>query len=249
MNKRTINFVTMAMPLVVMAVALLASPASVKGQEAEPEAVRKKIAVLLKKAERLQDEGAADKAERLVKQAQELKARLAKANEDRPRKNSGGEHGEILQGLKAGAASLRALGRGEEAERLERLAAELRKKAAAGGKRSRGESEREVALGQIKIMRIAFQGLLDAGREDSAELMEHAIHAKELALEGVRNKKATKVYETAPNLGQRIELLMFAAQKLRDAGKKEQASVVAKLKAALDKRLGELKELERKLDR
>ena len=73
MNKRTINFVTMAIPLFVMAVALLASPASVKGQEAEIEAVRKKIKVLLKEADRLHDEGAADKAERLVKQAQELK--------------------------------------------------------------------------------------------------------------------------------------------------------------------------------
>jgi hypothetical protein len=227
MNKRTINFVTVAIPLVVMAVAWLATPATVKGQEAEIEAARKKIEVLLKKAERLQDEGAADKAERLVKQAQDLKARLAKVYEDRPRKKSGGKLGEILPGLKAGAASLRALGRREEAEKLERLAAELRKKAAAGGKRRQGESEREVALGQIRIMRIALQGLLDAGREDSAELMEHAIHAQELALKGIRNKKAIAVRESAPNLGQRVELLMFAARKLRDAGKKEQASAVA----------------------
>ena len=229
MNKRTTHFVAVTIPLVVMAVVLVASPASVKGQKSEIEAVRKKIEVLLKEAERLRDKGAADKAERLVKQAQELKARLAKANEDRPRKNSGGELGEILQGLKAGAASLRALGRGEEAEKLERLAAELQKKAVAGGKRHRGQSEREVALRQIKIMRTALQGLLDAGREDSAELMEHAIHAQELALEGNRNKKAIAVRESAPNLGQRIELLMFAARKLRDAGKKEQASAVANL--------------------
>ena len=95
MNKRTINFVTIAIPLVVLAVAWLASPASVKGQGAEIEAVHKKIEVLLKEAARLQDE-AADKAERLVKQAQELKARLAKANKERPRKTSGDELGEIL---------------------------------------------------------------------------------------------------------------------------------------------------------
>ena len=229
MNKRTINFVTVAIPLVVMAVAWLASPATVKGQEAEIEAARKKIEVLLNKAERLQDEGAADKAERLVKQAQDLKARLAKVYEDRSAKKSGGKLGEILPGLKAGAAALRDLGRHEEAEKLERLAAELQKQAAAGGKRRRGESEREIALEQIRIMRIALQGLLDAGREDSAELMEHAIHAQELALEGVRNKKAIKVFESAPNLGQRVELLMFAARKLRNAGKKEQASAVANL--------------------
>ncbi len=236
MNKRTINFVTVAIPLVVTVVAWLASPAFVKGQETEIEVVRKKIERLLKKAERLQDEGAADKAERLVKQAQDLKARLAKSNENRRRKKSGGELGEILSGLKAGAASLRDLGRREEAEKLERLAAELQKKAAAGGKRRRGESEREVALGQIKIMRIALQGLLDAGREDSAELMERVILAQELALKGIRNKKAIAVRESAPNLGQRTELLMFAARKLRDAGKKEQASAVANLGEQLLKR-------------
>ncbi len=211
MNKRTINFVTVAIPLVVMAVAFLASPASVQGQEAEIEAARKKIEVLLNKAERLQDEGAADKAERRVKQAQELKARLAKANKERPRKNSGVELGETLQGLKAGAASLRALGRVEEAEKLERLAVALQKKAAAG-KRHRGQSKRDGVREQIKIMRIALQSLLDAGREDSAELMEHAIRAQELALEGIRNKKAIAVRESAPNLGQRTELLMFAAR-------------------------------------
>ena len=88
MNKRTINFVTVAIPLVVLAVTWLASPALVKGQEAEIQAARKKIEVLLKQAKRLQDEGAADKAELFLKQAEELKAQLSKANEDRPRKKS-----------------------------------------------------------------------------------------------------------------------------------------------------------------
>ena len=236
MNKRTSNFVTVAILLVVMAVAWLASPAFVNGQEAKIEAVRKELEVLLKQAERLKSEGAVDKAELLTKQALGLKALLAKTNEKRPRKRPGGELGEILQGLKAGGDSLRTLGRAEEAENLERTAAEIQKKAAAGGKRDRGQSEREVALAQIKIMRIALQGLLDAGRKDLAESMEHAIHAQELALEGNRNKKAIAVRESAPSLGQRIELLMFAAQKLRDAGKKEQASVVANFSEQLRER-------------
>ena len=60
MNKRTINFVTVAIPLVVVALAWLASPAAANGQEAEIQAVRKKIDVLLKQAKRLRDEGAAD---------------------------------------------------------------------------------------------------------------------------------------------------------------------------------------------
>ena len=229
MNNRSIDFVTTTISLIVISIALLASADLVAAQEAEIEAVREKIEVLLKEAERLQDNGAADKAERLVQQAQELKARLAEANKQRPRKSSDRELGEILRGLKAGAASLRTLGRADAAERLERTAAELQKTAADGGRRTRGPNEREVALRQIKIMRIAVRGLLNAGRRDSAHLMELAIHAMELDLEGVRNEKAARVRKSAPNLGQRVELLMFAASKLREAGKLEQASAVANL--------------------
>ena len=58
MNKRTINCVTMAIPLIVIVVALLASPAVVNGQEAEIAAVKKKVEVLLNEAERLQKKGA-----------------------------------------------------------------------------------------------------------------------------------------------------------------------------------------------
>ncbi len=193
MKKRTINFVAMAIPLVITVAAWLAMPTYVQGQEAEIQAGHKKIEVLLKQAERLQDEGASQKAEQIIKQALALRARLAKATEKkRTSKKSGGELGEILKGLKTGAASLRALDRGEEAQTLERLAAELQKKSKSGGKRGGGEKEQKAALEQIKIMRIALQGLLDAGREDSAEMMEHAIHAQELALKGVRNEKTTQ---------------------------------------------------------
>ena len=226
MTKRTISLLLLA----VMAVVLLASQSSARGQEVE--AARAKIAELLKKAELLQDRGAAEKAEQLTKQARELEARLAKAaRQDRPRKNkkTGGALEEILEGLQAGAASLRALGRGDEAARLGNLAENLQKQAAVGAKSRRGWGEREVALKQIKVMRIAVRGLLDAGREDSAALMERAIRAQELALERRRDDEAIQIRESAPNLGQRVELLMFAARKLRDAGKQEQAGAVANL--------------------
>lgn len=236
MTKRTINFVTVSLPLAMMAVALLASPTVGQGQQAEVEAARKKIEMLLKQAKQLEDEGAADKAKLLIKQAEVLRARLAKFADQQPRKKAGGERAEILKGLKAGAASLRALGRGEEAAKLEGLAKELQAKNAVGEKNRRGGGEREVALKQIAIMRLAMQGLLEADREDAAESLEHAIHAQELALEGRRDDEAIKIRKSAPNAGQRIELLMFAAKQLRDAGKKEQASAVANLGEQLLKR-------------
>jgi hypothetical protein len=236
MNQRISKLVAATMSLAVMGIALLATPASVNGQR-EDEIFRKKLDALMKEVARLQDEGVVERAEQLAKKVQELKARLTKVKET-PRKKSGGEQGEILGGLKAGAASLRALGRIDEAEKLERLAAEIQKKAAIAQKRAqRFKNEREVALGQFKIMRAAMQGLLDADRKDLAAMIEHTIHAEELAVEGVRNAKAAKVRGTAPTLGQRVELLNFAARKLREAGKKEQASAVGNLAEQLMVRL------------
>ena len=53
---------------------MIATPVSAQDQERE--VVRKKIESLLHQAERLQDEGAGDRAEQLVNQARELEARL-----------------------------------------------------------------------------------------------------------------------------------------------------------------------------
>ncbi len=237
MNQRTFKTVVVTSTLIFAAIMSLATPTFVRGQS-EYEVFEKKIVAMLKEAERLQSVGAADKAEFLLKQVQQLRARFAEANEKSTRKQSDGNQKEILSGLKAGAASLRALGRIDQAKAIERVVAELQKKAAATEKHNRGDkNEREVVLGQIKVMRIAMQALLDADRKDLAGMIEHTIHAQELALEGVRNEKAAKVRETAPKLGQRIELMMFASRKLREAGKKEEAGAVGNLAEQLMVRL------------
>ncbi|HIM31010.1 MAG TPA: hypothetical protein EYG57_15865, partial [Planctomycetes bacterium] len=237
MNQRTFKTVVVTSTLIFAAIMSLATPTFVRGQS-ENEVFEKKIVAMLKEAERLQSVGAADKAEFLLKQVQQLRARFAEANEKSTRKQSDGNQKEILSGLKAGAASLRALGRIDQAKAIERVVAELQKKAAATEKHNRGDkNEREVVLGQIKVMRIAMQALLDADRKDLAGMIEHTIHAQELALEGVRNEKAAKVRETAPKLGQRVELMMFASRKLREAGKKEEAGAVGNLAEQLMVRL------------
>ena len=220
------------LPVVVLAL-WGASSATLNGQTTEVKAAREKIEALLEQAERLQDEGRADKAEQLVKEAKELKQELAHARSERSEHPRGEE---ILKGLKSGAKALRALGRAEEAERLERIAAKLRGSRASEGERRDAKSEREVAMEQLKTMRIAMQGLLDGGREDSAEQLHRAIRSREVALEGRRDEEAQKIREAAPTLGQRVELLMFAADKLREAGKTEQAQVVDNFGEQLRKR-------------
>ena len=121
---------------------MIATPVSAQDQERE--AVRKKIESLLHQAERLQDEGAGDRAEQLVNQARELEARLNRGRDrERPRRD-GHEIEEIYHGLKVGAASLRALGRNEEAAHMENIAREILERARRGNQRREGERrERE----------------------------------------------------------------------------------------------------------
>ena len=73
------------------------------------------------------------------------------------------------------------------------------------------KTEREIAQQHIEIMRLGLPALLEAGRRDTAELLEHAIHARELALEGRRDEEAVHIRESAPELGSQIEILNYAA--------------------------------------
>ena len=116
---------------------MIATPVSAQDQERE--VVRKKIESLLHQAERLQDKGAGDRAEQLVDQARELEARLDRGRDrERPRRD-GNEIEEIYHGLKVGAASLRALGRNEEAAHMENIAREILERARRGNQREEGE--------------------------------------------------------------------------------------------------------------
>ena len=105
MMKRAARCVRPALLLVVVFALWGASSATLNGQTAEIKAAREKIEALLNQAERLQDEGRADKAEQLVKEAKELKQELAHARSERS-KHPHGE--EILKRRKSGAKALRA---------------------------------------------------------------------------------------------------------------------------------------------
>ncbi len=111
-----------------------------------------------------------------------------------------------------------------EGERRERPARERDRP-----RERRGDGERERAAHELEIMRSAMPALLEAGRRDTAELLEHAIHARELALEGRRGEEAAHVRETAPNLGQQIEILMYAANLWDEFGHEKQAATVRQL--------------------
>jgi hypothetical protein len=78
-------------------------------------------------------------------------------------------------------------------------------------------------------MRAAMGALMKRDRKDSAQLMEHAIHAMELRLEGRRDEEAQNIIRRAPKTGGMVELLMMSSEILADMGKRELAHAVAKL--------------------
>lgn len=94
----------------------------------------------------------------------------------------------------------------------------------------RGErTERQVAQEQLEIMRMAMPALREAGRMDAADLLEHAIHARELGLEGRRDGEARHIRQTAPELAQQVEILALASRLWREFGNMDKAEAVGGL--------------------
>ena len=93
----------------------------------------------------------------------------------------------------------------------------------------RGDSERQAAQRQIEIMRYALHALAEAEKKDAADLLELAIHARELMLEGRRDEEAARIREGAPSRGAQIEILALAEKILKELGQEERAVAVGRL--------------------
>ncbi|MCZ6689023.1 MAG: hypothetical protein O7H41_05420 [Planctomycetota bacterium] len=166
------------------------------------------------------------------------------AAQDRKKRTSIEELHEVLEGLERGLHALEILGKREEMEILHRIANGVRRELAQEREgrrrhgqrtererveRERGGREREVARRHIQIMKEAMPALLEKGRKDTAKLLEHAIHARELALEGRRDDEAHRIRETAPNRGQQVEILRYAAGLWREFGHPDKAGNIEEL--------------------
>ena len=197
------------------------------------EAAKHRSQAMLREAEESQDAGRGAAAERGRDRANQLAGRVEQQLERHQRARSKEtEHlHNVLEGLEHGMAALRELGRHEELEALERVAHEVRRELE--GRRDRpqrererghrSENEREVARHQIEIMRLAMSALREGERKDAAELLERAIHARELALEGRRDDEAGRIRESEPNRGQQAEILGLASRLWAHAGHEARA--------------------------
>lgn len=144
---------------------------------------------------------------------------------------------EVLRGLEYGMVALEKLGRREELKMLARVADEVRAEIRGDRKAKRAVTEREIGLRQLDTMRLAMKALLEADRKETAEIVEHAIHARELAMEGRRDEKATAIRQGAPELGVQIEILMYAADLWDEFGHEEKAAAVRELAGNFRKKL------------
>jgi hypothetical protein len=232
----------------VLLLALLVVPASAAwaGDDAtarEVEMVKARIEALLREAGELEAAGRTEAAQEARAQARQIKGRLAqflakqargkKAQKKKQRKakekGAKGKRGDkdlrrILAGLEHGIGALEALGGHEEAiEHLKRIAHGVGERMKRGEPEKGRPSEREMAEHHLEMLRLAHHALREARRGEHAEIVEHALHAMELRLEGRRDEEARHVYETAPPREAVLRSMHLAAELWADWGKKDRA--------------------------
>ena len=224
----TARGVRWAVVLAVAACLLEAPRAMAQDRDREIEFAREKIHALLRNAEALEAAGRTEAAHEMYNEAEALQHRLERhLGEHRPPR----DHHllEILEGLEHGLAALERLGRHEEHEILQRVANGVRRELEPQRRVQRNHPEREVAERQIEVLKLALAALREGGRPHSAELVELAIRAREVGLEGRRDEEARTIRRRAPNRAQTIELLMLAEELYREFDLEEEAATISRL--------------------
>ncbi len=94
-------------------------------------------------------------------------------------------------------------------------------------RRERGE--REFLRHQVDVLRTAMHALREAERGDAVELVERAIRAREVMLEGRRDDEAHQIREHAPPPRGLAEILGMAVDLWREFDQPEKAEQVARL--------------------
>ncbi|MCH8824039.1 MAG: hypothetical protein IH984_11090 [Planctomycetes bacterium] len=240
-----------ALVLIVAFIPATKSLAQHEGEQSELETARERIHAMMREAEELQDAGRVDAADHMRKEAHKMANRIEEHLSQRRRHEQAEQDQErehlhnVLEGLERGMAALRELGRHEELEALERVVHEVRQEIE--GRRDRpqrkrrrerrGEgNEREMAMHQLEIMRLAMPALREGERRDAADLLERAIHARELALEGRRDEEAQQIRKHAPNRAQLAEILGLSSRLWREFDNKERAQAVGQLAEQMSER-------------
>jgi hypothetical protein len=213
----------------VLVLVVLAAVSTGGGEQKQIDAARAKYEALMEQAALLERQGELDEARRLHEKAQALGKRLK-------------QRGEILDGLEQGIEALRRLGRHEEAQHLTEIAAAVRE----GEDREykgrvealfdfllRRDDPEPAVKRQLEVMRWAVEILVEHKRVDAAELVERAMHALRLRMEGRNDPEARRIQAGAPGRENLAEALLLAERLLREAGRLEKAEAVEDVVRAL----------------
>jgi hypothetical protein len=215
--------------------------------ERELAAAKEKVAGLLKVAAEKAEQGFKDSSEELKEQAARLIERIeqehAKQQERLEEWRDDAARKKALNDLERAVGVLRELGRDDQAAALQktlreteqRFDAEKKRDGDAVERRAKGEVRGE-DLGrpenlkqELEVLRIAHTGLREGAKGDAAELVERAIHARELLLEQRNDEKARRIIEKAPSRQQLAKALRMSAKLWMGYGNEEKANAVANL--------------------
>jgi len=138
---------------------------------------------------------------------------------------------QLTEILSMAARLWRQFDRPDRAAEVGQLARQLagRQQEPAVDRPERAGRERDVVRNQLEVMRYALHALAEAEKPDAADLLERAIHSRELALEGRRDEEAVRIRAGAPSRGAQIELLTIAEKILRELDQIERATAVGRL--------------------
>ena len=170
--------------------------------------------------------------DRMAREFRELRGRLEQ--QERELRRLRAENEQLRTELRERAGSAREREREvririqrEGREREERERRIERDEGRARGERPR--SEREVALHQLEVRRIALHALKEAERGDAVEMLTLAIRAREMMLEGRRDEEAQRARERAPNHEQLVEILSMASKLWREFDNADKSVAVGRL--------------------
>ena len=199
----------------------------------EREVVRHQLEVMRTALPALKEANRADAAELLSRAIGAYEVMLEGRRDDEARaiRERAPRRGQLAEILALAAELWQEFGNADKSVYVGQVARQLaaRERGQAEDRPERPKSEREVAIHQLEVMRMALHALKEANRADAAELLTLAIRAREMMLEGRRDDEAQAVRQRAPNRGQLAEILSMAARLWREFGKPDKGAVVGQL--------------------
>jgi len=189
--------------------------------EAEIRAAKERLHAVLADAEELERAGKGEDAARAREEAERIERgihEMARAIEEREQRRPEAREPlrEALHGLEIAIEGLRRAGYEESVRDLEVMADRLRaqmkarERRKAAGPLPRGW-DAEFERRNMDTLRLAMKALAEAEKRDAVDLVERAIHARELALSGRRDEEAIRIIEKSPGDEQLGKLLLVAA--------------------------------------